>query len=140
MVPFEKLLAESDVVSLHPRLNDGNIHMIDRAALAAMKPTACLINTARGELIEEPALIEALQAGRIANAALDVFEKEPLSADSPLRQMPNVMLSPHVAGQTHEALVRIAITAAQQMLDELAGKRPRYVYNPEVYEVRKARA
>ena len=136
MMPLEKVLAESDFVSLHPRLNSGNFHMIDAAALGKMKKTACLINTARGELVDELALIEALKAGRIASAALDVFEKEPHPADSPLRQMQNVLLSPHVAGQTHEALVRIAIWGAEQILDELAGKLPRYVYNPEVYEIR----
>ena len=137
MVPFEKLLAESDIVSLHPRLNGGNFHMIDAKALGAMKKTACLINTARGELVDESALIAALQSGQIANAALDVFEKEPHPENSPLRQMPNVLLSPHVAGQTHEALVKIAICGAEQILDALAGKQPRYVYNPEVYEIRK---
>ncbi len=137
MAPFEQVLADSDIVSMHPRLNDGNFHMMNAAAFAAMKKTACFINTARGELVDEPALIEALKSGRIANAALDVYEKEPHPADSPLRQMPNVLLSPHVAGQTHEALVRIAIWGAEQILDELSGKQPRYVYNPEVYEIRK---
>ena len=81
MVPFEKVLAQSDFVSLHPRLNSGNFHMIDAKALGAMKKTACLINTARGELVDEAALIEALKSGRIANAALDVFEKEPHPAE-----------------------------------------------------------
>jgi phosphoglycerate dehydrogenase-like enzyme len=137
MVPFETMLAQSDIVSAHPRLNAGNIRMMNAAAFAAMKPTACFINTSRGELVDEAALIDALRTGKITNAALDVFEKEPLPADSPLRKMPNVLLAPHVAGQTHEALVKIAICGAEQMLDELAGKQPRFVYNPEVYEIRK---
>ena len=133
MVDLDDLLARSDVVSLHTRLTESNAHLIDAAALRRMKPGAFIVNTSRGEMIDETALIAALEAGSLRGAALDTFEREPLAADSPLRRLPSVLLSPHVAGQTHAALERVALTAAQCILDELAGRRPAFVYNPDAY-------
>jgi D-3-phosphoglycerate dehydrogenase len=130
---FDELLAQSDVVSLHARLGADNARMIDAKALERMQPGASLVNTARGELVDEPALIAALERGHLRGAALDTYEREPLAAQSPLRHMPNVVLSPHVAGQTDAALARVAIAAAQCILDELAGRKPRFVYNPDAY-------
>ncbi len=138
LVPRAELLRRADVVSLHLRLAAGTRHTIDAAAIGAMKSSAVILNTARGGLIDEPALLAALRAGRIAGAALDVFEEEPLPAGSPLRQLPNVLLSPHVAGQTREALERVAIAAADAILDVLDGRRPANVYNPAVYDRRGA--
>lgn len=138
MVALPRLLAEADVISLHMRLDAGTHGMIGAAALAAMKPSAVLVNTARGELVDEPALVAALRAGGIAGAALDTFAEEPLAAASPLRAMDNVILSPHVAGQTREALARVGIAAADAILDELAGRRPAHVWNPEAYARRRA--
>ena len=139
LTTLEDLLARADVVTLHTRLSAATTHLIDARAISLMKRGACLVNTARGELVDEVALIEALSTGTLAGAALDTYEHEPLPADSPLRGLPNVVLSPHVAGQTDAALVRVAISAAQAILDEFAGRRPRHVYNPEVYDVRATR-
>ena len=133
LVPLRELLAAADVVTLHMRLAPATSGLIDRAALGLMKPTAVIVNTARGELIDETALLDALREGRIAGAALDTFAAEPLSDASPLRALENVILSPHVAGQTHEALARVGIAAADAIIDELAGRRPANVYNPDAY-------
>lgn len=97
-VSLSQLFAESDIVSLHVPLKANTRHLIDDAALAQMKPGALLINTARGGLIDEAALVRALQRGTISGACLDVFAEEPLPADSPLRQLDNVILTPHTAG------------------------------------------
>jgi phosphoglycerate dehydrogenase-like enzyme len=91
------------------------------------------VNTARGELIDQAALIAALQEGRIAGAALDVYEQEPLPADSPLRSLPNVILSPHVSAQTTDSMRIVSIAAAENILAVLAGEMPSNIYNPEVY-------
>lgn len=138
LTTLDDLLARADVVTLHTRLSAATAHIIDARTLALMKQAACLVNTARGELVDEVALIESLSNGTLSGAALDTYEHEPLPADSPLRALPNVVLSPHVAGQTDAALVRVATSAAQAILDEFAGRRPRHVYNPEAYDVRAA--
>ena len=95
-----RLLAESDYLSVHMPLTTATRHMLDRAALSAMKPNAVVINVARGEIIDEVALAEALQTGRIRGAGLDVFPKEPIDPDHPLLRLPNVIATPHVAGVT----------------------------------------
>lgn len=97
-VLLSQLFAESDIVSLHVPLTDDTRQLIDAAALAQMKPTSLLINTARGGLIDEAALVRALQSGTLGGACLDVFAEEPLPAESPLRQLDNVILTPHTAG------------------------------------------
>ena len=98
--PLPELLAESDVVSLHAPHTDQTERMIDAAALGVMKPTAILVNTARGGLVDEDALVDALRDGGIAGAGLDAFVEEPLPAGHPLAGAPNVLLSPHVGGGT----------------------------------------
>jgi phosphoglycerate dehydrogenase-like enzyme len=103
-VGFEELLAESDVVTLHLPLSPDTRHLIDEKALSRMKRTAILINTARGPLVDETALCRALKEGIIWGAGLDVFEEEPLPADSPLLEMPNVVIAPHVSAGTRDAL------------------------------------
>jgi phosphoglycerate dehydrogenase-like enzyme len=99
-VPLNTLLETSDIVSLHVPLNDDTRHMIAGKELARMKPKAVLINTCRGEVVDEPALIKALQEGRILAAGLDTQEKEPADPDNPLLKLPNVTLTPHSAGPT----------------------------------------
>lgn len=119
---FETLLRTSDVISIHTRLSRGTVHMFGRSQFALMKPTALLVNTARGRLVDELALAEALRNEIIAGAALDVFEHEPVRRDNPLLQMPNVILSPHTAGTTAEALDRGLNMAVDNVLAFLAGE------------------
>lgn len=107
MIPLEGLLEGADFVSLNCDLNPTSRGLIDRRALARMKPSAVLVNTARGPILDEKALVEALRAGRLAGAALDVFEDEPLPMDSPLRQMDNVLLAPHNANSSRSAWERV---------------------------------
>lgn len=121
-VPFEALLAQAHGLSLHLPATEATRHIIDGAALAAMRPGAVLVNTARGALIDETALAEALADGRLAGAALDVFDPEPLSPDSPLRGMPQVILTPHVGFYSEESLDALQRLAAEEAARALAGE------------------
>ncbi len=134
--PLREMLAMADILSLHARLMPATLGMIDAAMIAAMKPGAVLVNTARGELVDEAALIAALQSGHLAGAALDSYAIEPLAAGSPLRRLRNVVLSPHVAGQTRDAVLKVGLVAATAILDELVGRRPDFVVNPDAYAMR----
>ena len=131
-VPLEDLLRQSDFVSIHCFLNEATRHLVNAERLALMKPTAFLINTARGGIVDTEALCHALQAKRIAGAGLDVFEGEPLRADSPLRALENVYLTPHCAGSTTDARERSGTTAADNLIRALRGERPQGIVNPEV--------
>lgn len=122
-VTLEDLLRRSDVVSLHLVLNEGTRGLIDRDKLALMKPGAIFVNTARGAIVDEAALIEALREGRIGHAALDVFTEEPLPADSPLRGLPNTTLTPHAGFMTREASVNLVRMALEILREELARAR-----------------
>jgi D-3-phosphoglycerate dehydrogenase len=119
MTSLTDLLARSDFVSLNCDLNPTSQHLMHADTLALMKPTGVLINTARGPIVEEGALIEALQAGRIGGAALDVFEVEPLPADNPLLAMDNVMLAPHNANSSPAAWERVHLNTIKNLLDGL---------------------
>src|SRR6185312_14217052 len=118
------LLAAADIVSLHLPLTAETFHMIGAAELRAMKPTAILVNAARGPLVDEAALADALTNGAIAGAGLDVLEQEPPAADSPILKAPNVVLSPHTAGNTVEASRRLAVSAAEIVIAALSGRKP----------------
>jgi lactate dehydrogenase-like 2-hydroxyacid dehydrogenase len=133
-VPLEKLLAQSDFVSLHAALRPDNHGLIGEPQLRQMKPTAFLINTARGAMVDETALALALREGWIAGAALDVFVTEPPPADCPLRSAPNVLFSPHQASFGRDTGERVSTAAAQDILDVLSGRRPQNVLNSEVFE------
>lgn len=128
------LLREADFVSLHPELTEETRGMIGEAELRQMRRDAFLINTARGPVVQQAALIRALKEGWIAGAALDVFEPEPPSPDSPLYELGNLILTPHVAGVTVEAKRDLAVSAATQILQVLRGERPPHLVNPEVWE------
>jgi (S)-sulfolactate dehydrogenase len=114
-LPLEELLAVSDVVSLHVPLTEGTRGLLDRERLGRMKRGAILVNTARGGVIDEAALAEALHAGRLAGAAIDVFGEEPLAAGSALADAPNVLLTPHIAGVTVESNERVSAFIAERV-------------------------
>ena len=120
--PLHEALAKADVVSLHAPLTPDTHHLIDAAALNAMKPTAVLVNTSRGPLVDTQALTEALHAKTIAAAALDVTDPEPLPADHPLLEAPNVLVVPHIGSATHRARERMAESAVENLLAGLEGR------------------
>lgn len=134
---LEALLEQADVVSLHQPSRPDTRHMINAARLALMKPTAILVNTARADLIDTDALITALQSGRIAGAGLDVFDQEPVPNDAALLAMDNVVMTPHTAGSTDEALKATADQCAEQIIAVLAGQRPAHLVKPAVWERRR---
>ncbi|MCW3006728.1 MAG: Glyoxylate reductase [Solirubrobacterales bacterium] len=119
--PLEELLERSDVVSLHVPLGDATRHLIDAVALERMKPTAILVNTARGGIVDQEALADALHAGTIGAAALDVTDPEPLPADHPLLDAPNLIVLPHVGSATDATRARMADMAVDNLLAALAG-------------------
>ncbi len=119
MVMLDELLSRADFISLNTDLNPTSYHLINEQTLAKVKPEAVLINTSRGPVVDEAALIAALQGGRLGGAALDVFEVEPLPADSPLRQMDNVMLAPHNANSSPAAWERVHWNTIKNLLDGL---------------------
>lgn len=131
------LLSESDFVSLHPELTEETRGMIGEAELRRMRRDAFLINTARGQILQQPALLRALDEGWIAGAALDVFDPEPPPPDSPLYAHDNLILTPHVAGLTVEAREQLALSAANQILQVLRGERPPHLVNPEVWSAKR---
>jgi D-3-phosphoglycerate dehydrogenase len=122
MTSLDRLLADSDFVSLNCDLNPTSQHLVNAQTLAKMKPNAIVINTARGPIVNEPALIAALQSGQIAGAALDVFEYEPLPHDNPLMKMDNVMLAPHNANSSPAAWERVHWNTIRNLLEGLGIK------------------
>jgi glycerate dehydrogenase len=131
--PLDVLLAESDVVTLHCPLTAATRNLIGEAQLRRMKPSAVLINTARGGLIDEPALVRALEEGWIAGAGLDVYEDEPRVHPS-LLECRNAVLAPHIASASRETRLRMARMAVENALAVLAGRRPANPVNPEVLD------
>jgi D-3-phosphoglycerate dehydrogenase len=134
LVSLETLLRESDIITLHAPLTERTRHMIGRREINLMKQTAILVNTSRGPVLDEEALIEAVREQRIAGAALDVYETEPLQTTNSLVQLQNVFLSPHMSGHTVEALRATAIQVAEEVKAVLSGQRPHYTANPEVLD------
>ena len=132
LTPLEELLASADFVSLHARLTPDSHGVISAQRLALMKPTAWLVNVARGELVEQAALVRALQEKRIAGAALDVFEVEPLAADDPLTQLDNVILTPHWNASTTDVWRATSQAMATGMLRAARGELPDHVINGDV--------
>jgi phosphoglycerate dehydrogenase-like enzyme len=133
-VPLETLLETADIVSLHLPLNDKTRHSIDARALARMKPKAILINTCRGEVVDEPALIEALQQGRILGAGLDTQAKEPADPENPLLKLPNVTLTPHSAGPTVDSFRKRFHNGYANIERVAQGQRPMWVI-PEMRDL-----
>jgi D-3-phosphoglycerate dehydrogenase len=113
LLPLEDVLRNADIVSLHATLTPETRHLLDDAHLAVMKPGVIIVNTSRGALIDDAALVRALRSGHVAGAALDVYDPEPLAADSILRGAPNVLLTPHLAASAREAQTRVALEIAE---------------------------
>ncbi len=131
LVPFEEVLAGSDFLTVHVPLNDQTRHMIDAAAFARMRPGVRIINVARGGIIDEQALFEALRQGIVAGAALDVFEREP-PGEHPLLRMPQVIVTPHLGASTQEAQAQVSYEVADQIVTVLQGGAPRTALNAPV--------
>ncbi len=132
IVSLDELLGQADFVSVHVPLTAQTRHLIDARTLSQMKPHAWLINTSRGEVIDERALDEALREGCIRGAVLDVLSQEPPPDDHPLLQHPNVLVTPHIAGLTEESQTRIAVFVAEEVLHVLAGRPSLCIVNPSV--------
>lgn len=130
-LPFPEFLAQSDIISIHAPLTPETRHAFDAAAFAAMKPTAILVNTGRGPIIDEAALVTALRHGQLAGAGLDVYEFEPRLAEG-LRDCKNVVVTPHIGSATVTAREGMARLAAENLLAMLAGGKPPTCLNPEV--------
>lgn len=130
----DEMLPKADFVSVHTPLTPATRHSMSTKQFDLMKKSAFLISAARGPVVDEAALIEALQQGKIAGAGLDVFEQEPPSPDNPLLKMNNVILLPHMGGASYESMERMATHAAAGILAVLRGERPKYLLNPAVYQ------
>lgn len=124
-----EVFSAADVISVHVPYVQETHHLVSAELIALMKPTSFLINTARGAVVDEQALIAALQSGAIAGAGLDVFEQEPPEPDNPLPAMDSVVATPHSAALSAECVARVAAAAAQAIVDEFIGKQPKFVYN-----------
>ena len=132
-VGIEELFSESDFVSVHVPLRESTRHLVSAALIARMKPSAYLINTARGPVVDEAALVSALKGRKIAGAGLDVYENEPRLAPG-LAECENAVLTPHVGSATIETRTNMALLAAENLLDVLSGRRPQAILNPEVLQ------
>ena len=133
LVPsLEDLASESDFVSLHTPLNSETRKPIGESFFRAMKPTAYLISTCRGPVVDEAALIRALDSGELAGAGLDVFEEEPTPADNPLLKMDNVMVTPHSAGTSDRSNIAVQVQVGEETARLLRGTTPMSIVNPEV--------
>jgi glyoxylate reductase len=132
-VDFETLLEEADFVSLHVPLTPGTRHLISTPQLERMKPTAVLVNSSRGPVLDEAALAAALKAGKVFAAGLDVYEKEP-AVNSELLKLENVVLAPHIASASVKTRSRMCELAARNLLAGIAGERPPNLVNPEVLD------
>jgi D-3-phosphoglycerate dehydrogenase / 2-oxoglutarate reductase len=130
---LDELLSRADFVSLHVPLTDETRHIINDKSLAHMQAGSYLVNTSRGAAVDEAALARALTTGHLAGAAIDVFSQEPPDLKHPLQHAPNVLLTPHVAGLSDQALPRVAQQAAEGIIDVLAGRRPASPVNPQVF-------
>ncbi len=127
----EEILKKADFISLNLPLNKNTVHYIDRKELRMMKKTAFIINAARGQLINEMALAEAVKEQWIAGAAVDVFSTEPPEKSNPVLHVDNIIITPHIAGQTEEAMQAMAIESVQQVIEMIQGQVPKNVLNPE---------
>lgn len=129
---LDRVLRDADIVTLHAPLTDETRRMINAESLRTMKPTAILVNTGRGGLVDQAALYDALSTGTIAGAALDVTDPEPMAADDPLLTLDNVIVTPHIASASVATRSRMAMLAAENLVTALSGEAPEHTVNPEV--------
>lgn len=134
VVDFETVLSTSDVISLHVPLLESTHHLLDEHTIARMKDGAMLINTCRGAVTDSDAVARALRTGKLKGAGLDVFETEPLPADSPLLECPNAVLTPHASWYSEESYAEVKRRATEAVVAVLRGQRPRDIMNPEVLD------
>ncbi len=132
-IPFERLLAESDFVTIHTSLNSETYHMFGSEQFGKMKPSAILVNTSRGPVVDQPALADALRSKTIAAAAIDVTETEPIPVGDPLLALDNLVITPHIASASIQARGKMAQMAAENLLAGLRGERLPNCANPQVY-------
>ena len=133
---LDQVFRQADFVSIHVPYMEQTHHLVDARLLRLMKPDSCLINTSRGAVVDEKALIEALKNESIAGAGLDVFEEEPPSPDNPLFKFDNVVSTPHSAALSRECELKLAMTAAQAVVDFLDGRQPTYIYNKKELQLK----
>jgi D-3-phosphoglycerate dehydrogenase len=133
MPTLQALAERADYVSVHTLLNDETRHLIGEAFFTHMKPTAVLVNTSRGPVVDEKALLRALERKQLAGAALDVWEKEPVDKDHPLLKLENVIATPHAAFFSSPAVAQVPKRCGEEVARVLTGQRPLNVVNPEVY-------
>lgn len=133
---LDQVFQEADFISIHVPYMEQTHHLVNAKLLNLMKPDAYLINTSRGALVDEKALIEVLEEGSIAGAGLDVFEKEPPSPDNPLLRFNNVIVTPHSSALSRECVMKVHITAAQAVVDFLEGRQPKYIYNKKELQLK----
>jgi|YNPNPStandDraft_1061719.scaffolds.fasta_scaffold16375_2 phosphoglycerate dehydrogenase-like enzyme len=136
-VSLERLVEDSDILSLHAALTDETHRIIGRSLIERMKPTSMLVNTARSFLVDEEALLEALRHRRIAGAALDVLDEEPVQEDNPFLELDNVIVTPHIGGATRDVVRHQSEMIASDIVRYLTGERPEHIVNPEVLERRR---
>ena len=129
---LDELCRESDFISLHAPLTTETRHVVNSRTLAIMKPTSILVNTARGALVDQGALYQAISEGRIGGAALDVSDPEPIAPNDPLFSLPNVIVTPHIASASVATRSRMARLAVQNLLEALAGRLPKHAVNREI--------
>jgi glyoxylate reductase len=134
--PFEELLKQSDFVTLHVPLNEDTRHLISKKELQLMKKTAYLINSSRGPVVDQDSLFEALDNKLISGASLDVFEEEPIDPNSPLLNLENIVLTPHIGSASFETRKKMATTAAKNLVVALNGEEPPNLVNQEVLELK----
>jgi glyoxylate reductase len=129
---LDDLLSESDFVSINAALSPETVHLIGERELRRMRPAAYLVNTARGPIVDEKALVKALEEKRIAGAALDVYEREPM-VEPGLINLPNVVLTPHLGSAARETRERAAAIVVENIIAVIEGRRPPNIFNPEIY-------
>ena len=134
IVPQDEVFRESDFVTIHTPLNEGTRHLVNRETLGLMKPTAYLINTSRGPMVDAEALAEALRKRHIAGAGIDVYDTEPPESTYPLRRLENAILTPHLSWYSEDAAWKIRADIVEDIDLALAGRRPRHCVNPEVLD------